>query len=279
VNRQRKSTLAGRQVTAVVMAAFMALAAFACSGSLGGEVTGRRFEQVGHWRVLEGGRPSTDFVVWVVMEDERRFVVEDLKHHGLVFLSAPRRKGLVLDASIPVQRDEKAGSLTIDLPGKSSHSFHIDVSPASIDFDFQGRALTLAVAPPMLGEVECDRVLQEFPEMKRRADAYPVDAGELQRLRAEMSQEPRHLQIVFGSWCPASRELVPRVLAVTRRLGAPLLATCVAVGQPVRTDAAAAKLGVSGVPVVIDASDPTRRVSGEALLQPETALERLWAKK
>lgn len=79
-----------------------------------------------------------------------------------------------------------------------------------------GAPIRVALEPPLVGEVAAGALLTLRPDYAARAEAYEPRADALARLAA--ARRPMEIRVYFGAWDPVSRESVPRLMSVMRRI-------------------------------------------------------------
>jgi thiol-disulfide isomerase/thioredoxin len=102
--------------------------------------------------------------------------------------------------------------LRIDTGGPQQDFLAVRFSGPNLILDRDGLTLTLAQAPPILGERSGDQLLEALPEYRRNAARYHPDKAAVDILRR--STQPVEFLVFFGSWCSHCEEMVPRLLKV-----------------------------------------------------------------
>ena len=152
------------------------------------------------------------------------------------------------------------------------------LSGQTVAFSVKEQRARLLAKPPLLGLQNSDGVKAHHPEFAAEALRYTPDAATLDALRA-MKQTVR-VRLFFGSWCPACKRLVPRLLQVEETLaGSTISFEYYGLPRSFRSDAEASQNNIKSIPTAIIYVDEQEaghvRFTGRDLNEPEGALHTL----
>ncbi len=124
------------------------------------------------------------------------------------------------------------------------------VDGKEVHFSLHGKAAKLKPKPWLLGTHSSQEMLDDNPEYARLAEAYNPATRSLEALRAQ-SQEAT-VRVYFGSWCPACKRLVPRLLRVARDIeGAKINFEFYGLPSPLDDDPESKRMDIRGVPTAV----------------------------
>ncbi len=124
------------------------------------------------------------------------------------------------------------------------------IAGKEVHFTLNDKPAKLLPKPWLLGSHAGDELLSYNPEYARLAAAYTPSPLGLTGLRGQ-TREVR-VRVYFGSWCPACKRLVPRLLRVSREIaGSKIRFEYYGLPSPVSDDPEANRLKIDGVPTAI----------------------------
>ena len=86
------------------------------------------------------------------------------------------------------------------------------VTGERVNFTSEGRQASLVPRPPLVGLKKAAELKAHSPEYVVSASAYKPNAQALAALRKQV--QPVRVRVVFGSWCPHCKEMVPHLLRI-----------------------------------------------------------------
>jgi hypothetical protein len=259
----------------IVLALCVGLAGCKAVGRL---TTPRHFDAAGRFELFLDGAPRNDASFWM-SDDEGHVVVQMPESRDLVFVSFGKSKAARLDPGTKITLSSDGQHLDVDLPLTSNNSVptHLAKGPA-MQFQWGEHLAELRYNTDVLGRHTCKEVLKKLPEMERARAVYRADDDDLANLKQVLTGRHQKLEVLFGAWCPVSREVVPRVLAVTEKLDGLVEADCIGVGMPVSEDPFAKEAAIREVPVVRIVGDESLLLFANDLKRVEQALAKAWVK-
>jgi thiol-disulfide isomerase/thioredoxin len=215
-----------------------------------------------------------DAQVYRTLEPPPRFLVLGSRFGRPVLITTGPIGARLLDPARVRRDDPPAETVHVDTGGPQQDFLTVRVSGENLVVERDGTTMTLAAAPPILGDKTLDEMLAAMPDYRRAAARYRPDAAALDRLRR--AKQPAEVLVFFGSWCSHCEQVIPRLVRVLQDTrGAPLQVVFHGVPAPGgATDPMADDLGVRGLPTAIVRRDgkEVARLVGEDWGTPETAL-------
>ena len=157
------------------------------------------------------------------------------------------------------------------------------VTGEKVTFTSEGKPASLVPKPPkppLLGLKKAAELKAHSPEYVRGASAYKPNPQMLAALRKQA--QPVRVRVVFGSWCPHCKELLPHLLRVEDELkGSKLQFEYYGLPKPPAAweDPEVQRLQVRGVPTAIvynsKGQEIGRLVDNNDWTSPESALNRV----
>lgn len=266
-------------ITATRSAAAAVLVSFLLAAGVAGQ-------QIPPDPVLQGFTPSGDYELHL---DGRKVAGAELYRSqragsamliltpelsSAVLISPRQREVSALDRAKVVRREDGTLDILADAAMEPQGAFTVEGS--DVRFSIAGRQARLAERPHLLGSHDTKGMLEYSPEYVYLASQYRPSEPMLRALR-EVSQ-PVKVRVYFGSWCPACRDMVPRLLRVAEELeGTGIAFEYYGLPSPFGNEPEARRAGVSAVPtaVVYRGDREIGRLQGADWRVPELALRRL----
>ena len=161
---------------------------------------------------------------------------------------------------------------TLSAQGK----YQINADRTGITFAVDGTPAEIKEKPPLLGSQEPAGLKAYDPHYERSSAAYTPSDPIIDRLGK--AQGDVEVVIFFGTWCPACKQLVPKMLRVAEELqGSEIDFDFYGLPPGITGDARAKDAGISSVPtgvVMIDGKE-IGRIQGNSWKVPELALNNL----
>lgn len=147
------------------------------------------------------------------------------------------------------------------------------LSGQSVVFEVGGKPAKLAPKPDLLGSQAARDLLADDVEYARGAEEYQPAGAALAALR--QATKPATVRVYFGSWCPACKRLVPRLLRVEQALaGSAIRFEYYGLPKDLASDPVSERMDVHGVPTGIVFRDGKEigRLTQDAWNAPERSL-------
>jgi thiol-disulfide isomerase/thioredoxin len=238
--------------------------------------------------VLQGFAPTGDYELHL---DGRRVPDAELFRsqragQAMLILAPTLPDGLLVSprerqvSSIEKAKIVRRADGTLDVLSDASQTTvgPFTVEGREVHFSVAGREARLAERPYLLGNHDTRGMLEYSPEYVHLASQYKPSEPMLRALR-DISQ-PVTVRVYFGTWCPACRDMVPRILRVAEELeGTPIAFEYYGLPTPFGNEPEARRAGISAVPtaVVYRAGREVGRLEGGDWRVPELALRRVLA--
>jgi thiol-disulfide isomerase/thioredoxin len=148
-----------------------------------------------------------------------------------------------------------------------------EITGQEIAFELAGKPAKLTKKPDLLGEHSGGALLADDVAYRRGAEGYQPAGAALTALR-QWSQ-PATVRVYFGSWCPACKRLVPRLLRVEEALAdSPIEFEYYGLPHDLSSDPEADRMDVHGVPtgIVFRGGKEIGRLTQNAWNAPERSL-------
>jgi thiol-disulfide isomerase/thioredoxin len=155
-------------------------------------------------------------------------------------------------------------------------AFKVSADRSGIEFNVDGRAGELLEKPPLIGHQGIAELGEHSPEYKRSAASYNPSDPIVSKLKTQ--SDDIKVQVFFGSWCGACKQMVPRIMKVAEQLeGSNISFDFYGLPRGIAGDPEAARYKVEAVPtgVVFRDGKEIGRVSGAGWKVPELAINNL----
>ncbi len=142
-----------------------------------------------------------------------------------------------------------------------------------VSFTIDGRDARLRERPYLLGSQSVGAVAGSNPAYARGAELYSPSDVLLQELREKGAGVK--VEVYFGSWCPACKQMVPRIVRVASELeGSEIEFEFYGLPKPFAGEPRAEDRGVTGVPtgIVYQGDQEVGRLTGNDWRVPEQAI-------
>ena len=191
-----------------------------------------------------------------------------------VVLRVPTQRVVTVPVSKIQRNADGSAEVLADAVLLPAGSFQL--SGQTVAFSVKEQRARLLAKPPLLGLQNGDGVKAHHPEFAAEALRYTPDAAALDALRA--MQQTVRVRVFFGSWCPACKRLMPRLLQVEDALaGSSFSFEYYGVPRAFRSDAEASQNNLKSIPTAIVYVDEQEaghvRFTGRDLNRPEGALQ------
>lgn len=215
--------------------------------------------QVGADAVFSGFEPNGDFVFELGGQDLKNAEIYFSERGVAYLILAPELSSPILInprtrsvESVHLMKVAKRQDGSIDLLADATlarlDQFSLDGK--EVHFNLNGQAAKLKPKPWLLGTHSGQEMLDDSPDYARLADAYNPTARSLEALRAQAQEAT--VRVYFGSWCPACKRLVPRLLRVAREIeGAKINFEFYGLPSPLDDDPESKRMDIRGVPTAI----------------------------
>jgi thiol-disulfide isomerase/thioredoxin len=189
------------------------------------------------------------------------------------------RSGEVSTVSIMQLARNNDGSVDLlaDAELRSQGTFRVDGE--RVVLPLEDHEVILLVKPPLLGPQDLESMKVYNPEYGRRAAAYVPSRAALAALR--QPSEAVRVSVYFGSWCPACKQLVPRMMKVAEELaGSKIQVDFYGLPKPLTGDPESERVSIRSVPtgIVYLGAREAGRISGDHWQNPEVALSDIFAR-
>ncbi|HEY2291347.1 MAG TPA: thioredoxin family protein [Thermoanaerobaculia bacterium] len=179
---------------------------------------------------LRGFQPSSDYIL--VVNGNPVPAAEIYKNEQvpaiLILTSAlpspvllTPRSGSVETVNLMKVAKQKDG--TVDLLADAVLSpvgpFQLEGASSNPTFTYQGKKVSLTPRPALRGLRKGSELLANIPEYVRNSNGYRPNAAAIAALKGD--RKPVTVHVVFGSWCPHCRQLVPLMLRVENEVKNP----------------------------------------------------------
>ena len=155
-------------------------------------------------------------------------------------------------------------------------AFKVTADRSGIEFNIDGRPGMLLEKPPLVGFQSIAELGEHSPEYKRSAASYTPSDPIVDKLKTQ-SDEVK-VQVFFGSWCGACKQMVPRIMRVAEQLaGSNVTFDFYGLPRGFEGDKEAARFKIEAVPtgVIFRDGKEIGRVSGAGWKVPELAINNL----
>jgi thiol-disulfide isomerase/thioredoxin len=145
-------------------------------------------------------------------------------------------------------------------------------------FTYQGKKVTLAPRPAFKGLHKGSELLANIPGYVQSSQGYKPNPAAIAALKAD--RKPVTVHVVFGSWCPHCRQLVPLMLRVENEVRNPNIKFeyyGIDVPPDGWKDPEVQRLGVKAIPTAIVYVNGVQagRIESEAWSSPDVALSKV----
>jgi thiol-disulfide isomerase/thioredoxin len=153
------------------------------------------------------------------------------------------------------------------------------VTGERVTFTSEGRPASLVPKPPLVGLKKAAELKAHSPEYVSGASAYKPNPQMLAALRKQ--PQPVRVRVVFGSWCPHCKELLPHLLRIEDEIkGSKIQFEYFGLPRPPAAwqDPEALRLKVRGVPTAViynSSGKEIGRLVDNDWTSPESALNRV----
>jgi thiol-disulfide isomerase/thioredoxin len=107
---------------------------------------------------------------------------------------------------------QKDGSVDVLADAVLKPQGKLKILDGRVDFTSEGKKLSLAPKPPLLGLKKAPDLKRHSPEYVQAAKVYAPNAVSVAKLKKQAA--PVRVLVFFGSWCPHCKEMLPHLLRV-----------------------------------------------------------------
>ena len=158
----------------------------------------------------------------------------------------------------------------------SQGSFKVSADRSGVEFSVDGRSGELLEKPPLVGHQGIAELGAHSPEYVRSASMYTPSDPIVEKLKTQ--SDDIKVQVFFGSWCGACKQMVPRIMKLAEQLeGSNITFDFYGLPRGFEGDKEAARYNIEAVPtgVIFRDGKEIGRVSGAGWKVPELAINNL----
>lgn len=258
-------------VPAVLLLAVVLLAGAPAEGQ-SGSLTG--FQEAGFDMFLQGSRLGDARVLQSQQAGAILILSSELTSPVLIRL----REQTVETVQLMKVDERPDGSVNL-LPGATlspQGRYLVNADRSGVTFSVDGVPGEIKEKPPLLGSQGVAGLKAYDPHYERSAAAYTPSNPIIDRL--EQAQGDVEVVIFFGTWCPACKQMVPKMMRVAEELeGSAIEFDFYGLPRGITGDARAEAADIHSVPtgvVIIDGKE-VGRIQGNSWKVPELALNNL----
>lgn len=196
---------------------------------------------------------------------------------GSPVLLSPRTRTV---ETVPLLKVAKQADGTADILADAvlQPAGNFDITPSGdVAFTLAGKSMVMREKPPLVGLQKLATLATYNPEYARLEKAYEPSPSIVDRLRK--LPEPVKVTVVFGSWCPHCKQMVPRIMKVAEQLGAQSKVQIEFYGVPrqMSADPKVQEWKIQGVPtgIVSRGGKEIGRIYADGWLVPELTLSNI----
>jgi len=162
------------------------------------------------WALEVDGRSAESAMFFVERSSGRRILVEAPELPQVAVLNISGQKVTILDrASVTIEPDGAAAMLAPGAEvGAETSSYTMD--SGRVLFYVGNNRLKISPKEPLQGPATREQILSHSPIYRKGLEAYQPDPKALERLRSVT--KPIEIEVVFGTWCPHCKVMVPRFM-------------------------------------------------------------------
>jgi thiol-disulfide isomerase/thioredoxin len=265
-----------KQLRSAIMAVLAAasLAAAASAQGVPSDATLRGFQPNGDYVLVVNGNPVPGAEIY--KNDLPAILILTSALPSPVLMTP--RSGSVATVNLMKVAKQKDGSVDLlaDAVLAPVGPFQLDGSNPT--FTYQGKKVVLAPRPALKGLRKGSELLANIPEYVHNSQGYKPNAAAITSLKAD--RKPVTVHVVFGSWCPHCRQLVPLMLRVENEVRNPNIKfEYYGIDTPPDgwKDPEVQRLGVKAIPTAIVYVNGVQagRIESEAWRSPDVALSKV----
>lgn len=260
-------------------AVIMILALVACLGSSSmllaqAAFSINDFEPVGYMAKLDGKTLADGEVFQSRAAGAFLILASDLPAPVMVKV----RDGQVqtVDLMKVVRREDGTVELLPNATLTSLGAFKVAADRSGIEFNIDGQPAMLLEKPPLVGFQSIAELGEHSPEYVRSAASYTPSDPIVNKLKSQSGEVK--VQVFFGSWCGACKQMVPRIMKVAEQLeGSNVKFDFYGLPRGFAGDKEATRYKIEAVPtgvILLDGKE-IGRVSGAGWKVPELAINNL----
>lgn len=227
----------------------------------------------GRYQLVVGGERDEDAVFYLTRVGPPQLLVVSEKLAGPVLFTSKDRRAAAVATERLVRGGEDVDLIVLKSDQGETASAPMKLEGRNIIARVGGASLTIEPRDAMVGEIETEKLLSEFPEYRRNSVAYEPALGDVKALAAV--ETATEFDVFFGSWCPHCEKVIPRLIRVIEEIDNPKLSFRFR-GLPKQfaDDPLARQFRVTGLPTIVmkRGDEEVGRLEGRMLHAPESAL-------
>lgn len=249
----------------------LALAAPASWGQVPPDSVLRDFVPIGDLQLVVDGMVESDAEI-LRSDSAAAFLVLAPPFPSPLLLS-PRQRSVESVDLMKVSRHED-GSIDLLADALLEPLGFFDLDGTEVVFQVAGKEARLREKPPLLGTRKAEELTGHNPEYRRLRDQYEPQASAIAAIDGTPTAGVE-VRVFFGSWCPACKRYVPKLLRVQEALGeGGIHFEYYGLPHEIASDPEAKRFDIHGVPtgIVFRGGKEIGRISGGGWKAPEETL-------
>lgn len=189
--------------------------AIALTGTAGATKAQIRWEEEPQFDVRVSGKLDASARIYRPDDHQPKLIYLSKKFNAPLLIDLSSKKITKLSTEDLTAIDDYTYSTKGVPAGKSIGSYTME-SGASV-FKYNGKSVSIKIKQTLVGEVPESVLLTHSPEYAVLRDSYKPKSKYVKKLKSV--NKPIEIVVMFATWCPTCKEIVPRFLKVKDKAG------------------------------------------------------------